>query len=598
MKDMSIHENGPRPGADAAMRRPEPLLGASPEAIEQFLPENLAYQVENFVGLHRRYNEMVPKRFRSPEEDFEYLEDFFKGFILDRNRRAEEVSDPRYERVVELANTLLPMPTLEVICMDGRVKLIHTNGFSAEIGNSLRTPAGLLKEFVRQSDGKLSLERNSKFARLLLDQLSKNNTIAEVFDSHWFCAARIGEEEATGNHTADGGLFRDILQKKEMVDATKDFAQTEGRENDIAFIQTTFNPITGYLYMGLERDGAIEFAEEIARKKGEERGVNPDRATQYAQYDKPTIKALLEQGEIISTGDFLKDEEIRSAFERNFFNADWQKDYLQTAEKFWSSIEKLRDELLPRLEGVVSKIYPENTDPEKYRLEIEERAMILLTNAFNAFLHNTTHNEMEYLEKTDHEYELEGHYRYGEHSEEGVKVSEGGHPPYDIAMFVVYSGDIENISSRVELASKLVRNNRRAGRVKDRLGRLTNPDEFGIIPVPIVMQEIARNQNGVKISEKDWGALGKIEWDDMPPNWASLTDKEMSNYLVSKGISNHLLIQSVLALREKMAMIYNPSQETSSHIKDLYKIVLPIISDQKRKTHAVIPFVEINSNQN
>lgn len=571
------------------------LLELHPINIEKYLPDHIEQSIDKIFTLYKNYNEKLPEDLRRPDKDFAFLSHFYKSFIADRTKRVVDVNTPEHERATNLANSLLPMNTLAVLCMDGRVKMVHTNGFTADIGSAIRTPGGLLNEFIRQ-DGELTLDLNSNFANLLLDALSKSQNIAEVFDSHFSCAARTGEEAATGNFPGDAGLLRDVLHKKEMIKTTKKMlaGKKEFEGKHIVFIQTTYNPITGYMYMGLEREEALAYAKSVASQEAIAVGKNPVRAAQYAQYTKGVLSDLINKGEIISTGALIDDPTIKNAFEQHSFPINRQEDYVRSEVNFWENMAKLKKELLPYIEQVVRNIYPHLTgDNKTLKRELEQRAMLLLTNMYNTYLHNPNHHELEYLEMDDHDYEKQDHYPYGIHNEEGVKVSEGGHPPYDIPMFVVYSGDIENLSQRIELASGLVRKNRLDGRVVDRSGNYTDAEEFTAAPVPLVMQEIVRDKNGTRITTQDWEHLEKIDWEDLPKEWDTMTDDEFDKYLIAKGLDSHLLIKGIQNVRHKMARIYDPSQESSSHLRDLYKTVLPIVCDQKRKTHAIIPFIKV-----
>lgn len=575
----------------------EQFPGLSTELTNRYLPEHLSQQLTDILNLYKNYNEMLPEEKRRTKADFNYLDTFYRGFLADRNRRSEEIDTPEYRESAEKAQGLLPMATFLVLCMDGRVKPIHTNGFTAGVASAIRTPAGMLNEFIR-SDGKLSLDLDTNFGKLLVEKLKNSENVAEVFDSHWTCAARIGEEAATGSHPGDSGLFSDVLTKKEMIKATKEALATspDAEGKNVAFIQTTFNPYTGFMYMGLERDKSIEFAKQISRQNASEEGTDPGEEAKYAEYNKTVLKELIDSGNIISTGALCQDEVMQDALEQVRFDCDWQNNYAESAIKFWNAIERLKGEVGPYLEEKIGKLYPELTDrSDEHTKELQERMMLLLTNWFNASLHNTTHNENSYLETDDHEYSGERHYRYDTHMEEGVKVSEGGHPPYDIMMFVVYNGDLENLPDRIELASGIVRANRarKDNPVKDPTRPNLAPAKVERLPVPVVVQEIIRNEELVSVGDEDWKGLEAINWDNLPKNWNTMREGQFTDYLISKGIGNVLLRRGIEKMRRTMARIYEPQTKTAPHLKELFKLVLPIICDEERETHAIIPFVKV-----
>lgn len=583
--DMTV-KNGHKPQ--------ENPFGLARETVERFLPPHLEKQLTRVIDLFAAYNQKLPAELRRSPEDFVFAQHFYTSFIVDRNRRAEEVQNERYLAAVDKAKHILPMPTFFVLCMDGRVKVIHTNGFSADTAGALRTPGGMLNEFVRE-DGVLTLKPDSTYGNLLLIASKKSDFTAQDYDSHMFCAARGREEAATGNYPNDSGLFRDVLHKKEMAQAAKAFLKEHGNGQNVIFIQSSFNPVTGFMYMGLETDDAISCAQNKAVEDSKAKGKNPGKAARYAEYTKDVLGKLIKDEKIISTGQLISVPQVRTAFEKHRFPIDRQNHYVESAIQFWDGIESLAEELSPILKGEILKVYPHlAAEDERSQKELAEREILILTNAFNTYLNNPNHNEMEYLAMEDKQYEEEEHYEYGEHTEEGVKVSEGGHPPYDIPMFVVYGGDLENLPFGIELSSQLVRGNRKAGRVKDRSGQYSDLDEFAMAVVPVVIQEIIRGKdNNNPIDEETWQRLEDINWDDLPKDWDIMDGKQFGDYLLRKGITNYLLFQGIENLRAKMARIYDPTQETSSHLKDLYKFALPIVCDQNRQTHTIIPFVKV-----
>lgn len=569
------------------------LLGLSSAKINLFFPSFLRIQLDHIIDLYSRYNQFLPEEIKRSQRSINFVRHFYASFLIDRNRRAHEVKNGAYDKVVEKSRKILPTPTFFVICMDGRVKIIHIAGFPAGTASAIRTPGGALNEFIR-IDGNLTLEPNSTFARKLLDASRKAKYTTQIFDSHLFCAARAREEAATGNQPADAGLFRDVIHKKEMIKAVANFLKREDSGNNVLLLQTSFNPVTGYLYMGLETDFAIKYAKAKTTAEAKKKGKNVEMASKYAEYTKETIAELIKAGKIIATGELISHPKIKREFEANWFSLNREERFVEDSGAFFEKIGKMYSTLSPILQKKVLEVYPMlKSSDERSRIELKERIIVLLTNAFNTFLSNRTHHEMEYLGMSEEHYEEEGHYKYCEHTEEGVKVSEGGHPPYDIPMFVIYGEDIENLSSRIELSSQLVRGNRKAQRVKDSSGQYTNPEEFSMAPVPVVMQEIIRNEKNLKIAEQDWKQLETVDWSDLPKNWDSMADEDFNRYLTGKGLGNFLLFQGIGRLRRKMARIYDPSQETSSHLKDFYKTALPIVCDEGRQTHAIIPFLKV-----
>ncbi|MBI5045206.1 MAG: hypothetical protein HZC02_04730 [Candidatus Levybacteria bacterium] len=538
----------------------------SKKIASKSLPENLKKQVHSFIKQFESYNEK--RQFPRDKKDYLFLEDFFIQFIKDRNRRADEVSSVEYKKVRMISNAQFPSITLWNLCMDGRVLAVLMNGASAGVGSSIRVPGGLLREFVYGENGNIFLLENSNYAFVLNRALKKFGTkkIFEIYDSHVGCAARKAEEMAHGKLPNDAGLLQDVIYKKQMADATVHFIK-EHFDNDFSVtpIQTSFDPHNGFMYMGLETDKALSYA----RKTGNE-------------YTDEVLKKLVEKRLIISTEDLIKRTDFNNLFAKYSFSLDWKSQYLQSAKQFWITISKIKIESLPLIKKELLAIYPHlSSQRVDMQDELAERAMLILTNAYSGFLSNN----MQQRKKAGEHY----HYPFGVHREEGVKVSEGGYPPYDISMFVVFSLDNDNLPANIELAATLVRNNRRDGRVLDRSGTYSSPQEFAEAPVPVVIQEIVRE----KIDEKEWERLSQIDWSDLPKDWESLSTKMFFEYLQKKANMPIGIANAINSLRERMLVLYNPQQPTSGHLIQNFKIALPIIVGSNRRNFFVIPFLKL-----
>lgn len=589
--------NHPGGGTKAFFEKPtsgkDHLLGMSPHEYRRFLPERIEKQIGAFIELFSDYNPRLPELFRRSEIQLDILETFYLEFTIDRNRRAKEVGSREYKDIAEFARELLPMATFMLLCMDGRVKPIHTNGFSADVAKSIRTAGGMLDDDYETVDGEWILKENSNFGRLLLMNSYRNDYLAEVFDSHWTCVARTEEEEAAGNIPEhDKGLYRDIKVKKIMIDAAKKFLtnQPDADQLNVSFIQTQFNPTTGFMYMGLETETALSYVEETARRKAARLGVDPEEEVKYAEFNKGSIQYLINREMIISTGQIVSDIKFREAFSRHLFQIDWRSHYVDSARKFWTNVASLKEELIDDIKTKLLKIYPHLSENTKLtNKELEERAMLILTNSYNTFLHNKDHDEIEYLGMDDKEYEEQGKYPYGIHNEEAVKISEGGQPPYDIPLFVVYPGDLESM----EKAAKLVRKNRREKRVADPFGYYKlYPEGFARATIPVVMQVIIRDGDNIKVNDRDFEPLKNADWSDLPADWDSLSREEFDRYIESKGIGSKIVADAVHKLREEMIEVYSYTK-ASSHLKDLFKVIMPGLYSKDRELLTIIPFVKV-----
>lgn len=533
---------------------------------EKLLPKHLKAQIERFIGVLESYNRKLPHP-RS-KRNYPYLLHFFKHFAMDQNNRAFDVSSPAYDKVKEIASKQFPVRTLWNLCIDGRVLSILAHGVTAGVGSSVRVPGGMLREFVRGRDGKLKLAPDSDFAMLLKKAMVESSgVLAEVFDSHIGCAAREAEEQAKGRQPKDKGLLADVSHKMQMAQAAIAFAkETFGDQKKLMVILTSFNPHTGYMYMGLETQDALLYL----YKRGN-------------AYTEEMLEGLVEVGKIISTEKLALQEDIRKVFEKHKFILEWRENYVKSARFFWESIAGMKKDVLPIIEKKLLHIYPQlgKTDA----LEVQERAMLLLTNAFSGYLHNLEKKTKK--EKAD--VQPSHYYPYGIHREQGVKVGEGGHPPYNISMFTVFSFEEQNLPSNIMLATSLVRKNRIEKRIADVSGTFVEQDQFAQACVPIAVSEIVRD----KLSENSWQELLAIDWRDLPEDWDAMSEDAFYDYLQYKGVRHFGVAIAINNLRRKLAVMFNMHSPISSRLIEQYKVALPFISSRNRRIRFIIPFVKL-----
>lgn len=535
----------------------------------------LKKQINQFVDNLQEYNERFPIERRRDVKDYTFLKDFFPKFIEDQNKRALEVSSQRYKKAVQLSLKQFPSPLYWSLCIDGRVLTILMHGLAAP-DFSLRVPAGALRDFVRNSHGQLILMDNSSFANLLDRAFEKSDEIVEIFDSHLNCIARKEEEISKGEELlSDDWLVSDVLYKKEMAGAIGTYvAQRYGKNKKVIAVQTSFDPHTGYMYMGLETPQALK---SVAKN-----GILPNPMNGDKGYSDEVLDSLAADGIIFSTKLFASDTAVSKLFAKNVFELDWKNEYVQSTEKFWKAVESMRERLLPEIIKKLSKIYPNYSAKSS---DLKTRAMLLLSNAFSGYLH--THH----VKKVPLRHDADDQYPYGIHEEEGIKVSEGGYPPYEISMFSVYSGYAKNLPARIELASTLVRSNRRRDiySIPDRSRVYRVRDDFVKAPVPIVVQEIINED----VDEETWDKLNQIDWADLSPIWNIESDVEFLKYLERKGVKNAVLLLAINSLRNTMAVLYSPERRTSNFIVEQHIVALPVLSDKFRKTRVIIPFFKL-----
>lgn len=530
----------------------------------------LKKQVKRFVDTLVEYNALRPDP--RLQEDYAFLQDFFPRFLEDRNNRADEVSSPEYRKIVELAHQQFPHKPLWILCVDGRVMPVLAFGASANIGRSIRIPGGILREFVLSSTGELRLLAQSNFVQLLQRTLekSKSGTVAVIFDSHIGCAARNAEEIAIGKTPTDAGLLIDVLQKKHMGKATVRFVQQLYQDRKhIVPIQTSFDPRTGFLYMGLETKKALEYV------------FNNGRA-----YTEDMLRTLVDKEYIISTEQLATNQEILTTFSKYDFLLAWKSEYLKSAKQFWQAINELRGSLLPLFMKKLQQVYS-YTDQES-KEGLHERALLLLANTFSGYLQNRYCEDDASLDTVETSHKK---YGYGVHREEGVKISEGSHPPYKISMFSVSILEEKGLPTNIELAVGLVRANRKETRILNDTKFFSDENTFTAAPVPIVMQELVSDD---RLTETDWEEVCGIDWSDLAIiSWENMSDMEFNLYLEKKGKITLPIANGIMRLRKNMALLLDPEQIISHHLVEHDEVILPVIADKQRRIRCVIPFIKL-----
>lgn len=535
-------------------------------------------QIDHFLDLLEEYNVKRPSP--RPHEDYKFLQDFFPKFVDDHNSRIEEVESKEYQDALKLAQQQFSHKLFWVLCMDGRVLTILIYGGSAGIDDSIRVPGGILREFVRGKDGRFHLQKDSVYAQLLKRALDNSPTgaIAEIFDSHVGCAARKAEEASRGRYPEDDGLLTDVLHKKQMLDAVWEFVQKEYNGTKRIFpIQTSFDPHTGFLYMGLATDDAVRFAK-----------------THGNAYTEKVLGKLTKQGKIISAEAIAGDTNIKKLFNEHDFFLAWKTHYVKSAQKFWQAVHDMKKAALPIIEEKLTIVFPYLRDGNNKDVqdELALRAMLLLANAFSGYLEN---KHPEILDEKRGERKTRHQYAYGVHEEEGIKVTEGGYPPQHVSTFSVFSLIEKKLPAHLELAALLVRSNRLEERIHDHSGNFTDPREFTKAPIPVIMQEIIRDD---RLLDVDWKAVERIDWSDLARiNWDHMSYEEFDNYIESKGKIAQPIANAMIKLKRKMGIIFDAQRTISHHLVNHDQVVLPVLTDHTRRIRCVLPFVKLGFEQ-
>jgi hypothetical protein len=533
-------------------------------------------KISGIIDRLEKYNQL--RTLPRSDSDFRFIRDFFPRFIEDQKQRADEIDSPEYQNALALAKAQFPHKPHSVVCVDGRVLLFLIYGGIADIDDSIRVPGGMLREFIRGKDGHFLLRSGSNYAKLLEKAIeqSDDGCILQIFDSHIGCAARKAEEAGKGKYPGDSGLLADVRHKRQMVEAAVRYVKDHyGTKKRIIPIQISFNPHTGYLFMGLETNRAYDYAVE-----------------HEGEFNDEIIKQLVDYNLIISTEALVHEAAIRKILEKYDFDLSWTEGYIKSATEFWKGVSQLKHELAPIIEEKLVAIYPSLRDTSReVQEELQSRMILIIANMYSGFLENkhpqiqdTAHNHAVNQDQ-DHAYS------YGVHEEEGVRVGEGGFPPYKISMFGVFSLDSNTLPANIQLAASLVRGNRKDGRVKDRSGTFTDPDEFAQAPIPVILREVTRD---ARLTKEEWRSFENIDWSDlMDLEWDMMTEEEFENYIEAKAKLPQSIANSLKRLRHRMMILYDPNQAISHNVTNQDFIVLPVVSDRSRRIWSVIPFVKL-----
>lgn len=478
----------------------------------------------------------------------EFVRKMYMDIVLERNQRAEDFTTDELNEVYDILQELFVLTPYGASCIDSRVMRTIVYGLPLRFGGFSRIPTGDLPEFVPGKGGKLVLHEGN-FSDQLQSAFLRDNKIVQLLDSHLECAARGGLEKRKGKDPKDEGLYMDVLKKKKIAQAMQDYVDERFPGKVIVPIQTSFNPESGFMYMGLETEEALE----AAKKEGFTHNV---------------LGKLEGRGEIINTESFMEDEVIKGLFEGNRIESfSWVENYRKSTIEFWKNIKKMHDNGATKhiVDSYLSKIYSDVPDDE-----LNERAVFLLANAYNANLLTDCGKKK---------------FPYREHEESCVVISEGENGPYGKnPSFSVYSGLEDHLVDGVLLSAGIIRTNREKGRIEDYTAIYKNKEEYLQAPVPMVLKAIIRE-------EVDWKTISKIDWSDMPEDWSEMTDHQFKRYISQKYTSIPLpVFDAINFLRNKMKKIYQDS-EASEQIFGGNIAIMPMLVDANRRLWSIVPFV-------
>ncbi len=541
------------------------------------LPDGLGFQIGNFIFSLYQLNITRGQKART-DALRELALVYFKlwQFVYSRDVRVRDIASPEVQEAIKKKKQLFPydIPRL-VLCVDGRVL---SKLFAGLHGNAVRVPAGEIDDFVPGEDGNLFLSNfnGSYFATMLEKVFGSQDTLVEVFDSHVGCAARAQmAAKVKYQELADKGLADDVRLKSETVQALRRYVAEEfkHRGKKIIPIQTSFDPRSGYCYMALET-----CLEDVRVKK---EGFTDD-----------ILKILAEEQKIIFSKDLIDDDFFKDLFlNKYFFEINYETEYRRSTAQFWNNITSMSVQALPVLEERLRAIFERDAyfvslDAADQIGEIKERALLLLANTYNAFLH---------------QYDGAGkkrEYPYGEHDESVIAVTFSEKGPFDRARAFSVNPNFKNpasISQNIDFMDGLIRNNRKAGRMSktERTAvAAVYPESTEYIknPIPVLFferlkhEQVPSNEVLERLQRTDWSDLSQI-------NWMQMSSFEFASYLFSKVPSLPLPVAELInSMRKKAVEIMKPGFFATPGFLNGSLVGIWVLTGPDRKTIALFPF--------
>lgn len=533
------------------------MVKQSRTAVSQ--DSTLQAQLENYLRALRAINDQRLQPRDDQVRELKALEFVLGGFLASREMRTKDIASSEIQKTIQIKDRLFPYgrPKL-VLCVDGRVLAKHIAGLH---GNSLRLPAGDVKEFVpRRPDGHLTLAGTSHIAEIITKALESTDTLFEIFDSHIGCAARnLEESDRAGRELADKGLYQDVLRKREMKRALEEFvAKTYRGEKQIFIIQTSFDPHTGYCFAGLD--------ECLDDPRVQEKGFTSDM-----------LELLAQEGKVLSVYSIVEDEQnadLHALFTKYQFDLDYEGRYREHSLRFWNAIEAMDATLVPFFEQRLLNAYPQYAHEGFVGIR-RQTAVFLLANAFTAYLNNQ-----------------KPHYRYSEHDESVIAVTYSEKGPYEIARSFSVDPYNPTLSANIKLIADLIRANRKSCRMskleRDCVeGLYGSHEEYVQNPVPVIfferLETIRSDRDPVR--EADWSDLSTIPW-------MSMSEDAFAHYLEQKILDiTQGTARAIMRLRNRAITLYTPGKPATDSLLEGRIVPVFLLAGPARETLSLLPFV-------
>jgi hypothetical protein len=258
--------------------------------------------------------------------------------------------------------------------------------------------------------------------------------------------------------------------------------------------------------------------------------------------------------------------------ERVIDDFDWQDNYRGTLSAFWENMQAMVQD--GQLASYIQEHYVRRLFPQASEKELQERAMLLAMNTYNAYNLNLT-----------------SAYPHAVHQESCVVISEGEHGPYrEHSAFAIFSKATAQYDENIGLASDLIRGNREEERISDTTNLyVDDKDGFIKAPVPIIHKAIIRE-------DVDWDAVRAIvsHKNFLPENWRTMTNKEFEEHIMEITHNRHLGVFNALnTLRNEMSVFYDPQGKIDDALFDGEVEILPVLVNKRREIQAIVPFYSL-----
>lgn len=459
-----------------------------PALPQEHLKDHLFRGVSSFLDDRTKNLSHLPPYIRTPEQvhrESDYLKPKLEDILTERLNRSLELRSPEIREARSIVASMLPGELAIIDCVDGRMPPSVMFGFTLGMVKGYRTPAGNPDGFQKDPVTKEEvLPDDTLFARRLRKHADGSLEAFEALGSHLTCAAQGRVESLTGRTPDDHGLYMNVSDKRQKADVIQD-------EFYITTIQYSFDPRTGYSYWGLEKDSNLAQGAEIGN-----------------QYTEELLKELsapqVENGELVSSPHVVSTEFIAEIFEDVFrahaFDIDWAGCYKESARDFWRSMNAMQDNVIPAVEEMVKRLY-EGTGLELSEDETRMRAIMMTSNAFNAWLHVRDGNT----------------FPFDTHDESLVVMDWKSKGPFNEDPALVSAPEKRTIARNFELTQSIVRNNRRVspgdpdGRsVTDPTGTY-EPGSNEWIQAPVIT--LYKEEIDIEHNEKEaWEQIRAIDW--------------------------------------------------------------------------------------